>query len=548
MRPAQVLFVNEYIINFQLPTAYQLNQGDIGIVWRAGVRMAVVRITNIHSNTLETEIFTGSDQGALKVGDKVLFEVRLPTKRKETDALPPLEPVMESPAVIPAVESASKAPSTLKSEIGTASEEKFTPLLAPVPMQKKVISSRPSNITHGRVRARQIYQKINTTAVRYDTSRLDTDGGVERIAGGPWSFLWSGNASYRTGNTFSTSPDYRRVEPHIFQTMLSRRGNKGGFARLGRILPYELSGLGYVDGLQLETHASDIFRFGLIGGAKPNRTDLSFSGDEVLGGGYATAEAGQQRHVYYSGTLGFFHTTFKGNPDELAMLYDQRVDLGPKFNFYSNTQIDFDAGAARVHSGARMTRMDFYGNAPLLPYFTARAGFSHYERPDIAAERHLSGEDNLSSFDNGTWRYFVNFTESIPWNFQLDQEVTILKSPDNTSQTLWRGGITHRGFFFMPDALISFSGYNLNIAEGDGYGVLFNGSFPFLSNRLNINVTSGAKYSGKIDEPKRTTLSDFSTQVYWRMTKSWDISLVFSKSYQDYIQSTVVDMSLGYRW
>jgi hypothetical protein len=239
---------------------------------------------------------------------------------------------------------------------------------------------------------------------------------------------------------------------------------------------------------------------------------------------------------------------YKGIGDELALLYDQRVDLGPKLNFYSTSQIDFNNGAAKVRNGPRLTRIDFYGNAPVAKFLGFRAGFSHYERPDINAERDLSGQENLSSFDKGTWRYWASSTQYLIWKLQLDEEVAVLRTPDNADQTLWRGGVTRRGFFFIPNAQITVSGYNLNKSEGEGYGGLLAALLPFLDNRLNINLLGGFRYSGKVGEPKKFRTNDFSVQGNWRITRAWELGFGFTRSFQDYIQTTIIDGSLAYRW
>ncbi len=100
----------------------------------------------------------------------------------------------------------------------------------------------------------------------------------------------------------------------------------------------------------------------------------------------------------------------------------------------------------------------------------------------------------------------------------------------------------------MSEGQLGLTGYNLNKAEGLGYGILLTGFFPFKDNRINLNLISGFRYSGKEGEPKKLKTNDVSVQTHYRMTKSWTFDLNLTKTYQDYIHNTIVDMGLSYRW
>ncbi len=480
---------------------------------------------------------------------------RPPTVTRVPDLVPllaPQEPAAPAAQTLtaqtPAPSAASETlkTSTLKSE---SPDKNFVPLLAPlaVPTVAKASKSRDSNIFHGRLRLREVDQSIPALGIHTSQSRLDSDGSVERIHSGPWSAVWNGNMTYRDGNNFSSATDFRNPRAHVYTAMLSRKMNDGGSLRLGRILPTELSGIGFLDGGQLEHVYSPALRVGGLLAFRPDRVDLSLGTKEPLAAAYATTEQGTHGKFYYSGTLGLFQSMYRGALDEMAVLYDHRMDLGPKLNLYATTQLDFDVGAAQVHNGPRLTRFDFYGNSPVLPYLSFRSGLSHYERADIAAERDLSG-GSLTGFDNGFWRYFVGSNQRLPWKFSTDEEISYINSGDQPSDALWRVSVSRSGLFLLPNAQVTVAVYNVTSTQGKGIAFQGTASTPLWTDRLSLYLASSAQYSSPDASPKNFDVNDASVRLNWRISRAWSFDAGVTQTYQSNITSTIGDGSLSYRW
>jgi len=216
---------------------------------------------------------------------------------------------------------------------------------------------------------------------------------------------------------------------------------------------------------------------------------------------------------------------------------------------YLSSQVDLNTGAAKVHTeNARLTRLNLSVNSRLNSVWNLRAGLNHFERPDTAAERDLSGVDNLSVFDNGTWRYWGGTSQFILWNLQLDEEVALIQAPNHSDQGQVRGSITRRGMFGNPLASLSLSAYSLTWLEGEGFGAILTGICPLLDNRLNLNAAVGTRYSGLEGESKAFKYNDASLFLDWFLTRKWTASVGILNTSQDHIQSTVVDGRLAYRW
>ncbi|MBI5624084.1 MAG: hypothetical protein HY924_09915 [Elusimicrobia bacterium] len=428
----------------------------------------------------------------------------------------------------------------------TQAKEEFVPLLAPVVLQKTALT-RTANVFHGRVSARQLYHTISRDHDWYAASRLDSDGSVDRLLARPWALVWSAYASFRDGSSVSASPDFRKVQPYVRELMLLRKAEGGGILRLGRFFPIELPGLGYVDGVQAETPAQPWLRVGAAAGLRPDRLNQGFASREVVASAYATAEAGEPRKLYYTGTLGMLGTLYRGKPDEAALLYDQRADLGPKLNLLASLQFDFDAGAAQVREHGRLTRAHLAANSPVTGWLSLRAGADHFEPLDVDAERDLAGGSN-AYLDNGYWRAWTGASQSLPWGLELDEELSFTSAMQGFEPGLWRGRVSRRGLPGLPDAGMHVSVYNLVNAQGPDYGGTMSLNLPFLGGALTLDADMGLRYGPTEDAPTALRVSDAACHLNARVTEAWTLAAGFSRTFQDLAMSSVYTAAATYRW
>jgi len=494
----------------------------VGIIQRDGVTIGLADVLWVDIGHTSMRVFSEVNEIESRVGDVVVFNGKKARPKTEPDA-----PMHAGP-------------------LTAGATEEFVPLLAPVKMPKAALTGA-ANVFHGRVRYSQLYQTINQDNAWYSASRLDTDGSVERVAGRPWSLVWSGNGSYRNGSAFSTADDFKRIQPHLYRFSLSRKYGDEGFARLGRFYPSELSGLGYVDGAQGESAAGSLFRFGAAAGARPDRANQGFSKKELIAAGYGTAEAGELRKLYYSGTLGLFRTLYRGRGDELAAELDQRADLGPKLNLFGSAQVDFDGGGAALHRGARLTRLNVNLNSPLTQELSLRAGTNHYEPLDTAADRELTSGSTFY-LNNGYWRHWVGAGQTLPAGFSLDEDLSFTDVQGVWTPGQWRLGLGRRGLPGLPDAYANVAVYNLYNPGGPDYGSTLSASLPFFSSRLEIDPNVDFRDGPTATARKKFRVSDVNVHANWRISPAWYADAGASRSWQDKIMATTFNAGLSYRW
>lgn len=441
----------------------------------------------------------------------------------------------------------SKPPATDRTaEDAPGPTEDFVPLLAPAERASEV--STPRNLSHGRIQVRQMFQTDSQTDLDYAVTRVGSSGSIERIDGSPWSFEWAGDMRYRDGDAYRRHPDYQEPHLDLYRALFHTPLDGDGFFQFGRFLPAQLPGIGYVDGLHGEVLRGRKLRLGVVGGLKPGRLDLEPSADEPLVAGYATLEAGQRSGTYYSGTFGLLSSYFDGAADRLALLFDQRANLGPDFTVYSTAAVDFDTGAAETRNGTRLTRLDVTAISKLSSFLTLRGGVDHWERPDHQAERDLLVIEDDRFFDDGYWRYWVGSNQNLPWRLGLYEEIAFIDSDAADDSTLWRVRMTRTGLFAWRDASASVTFYNLATNDDDGYGLRASGYLPFGQGRLVVQPAAGFRMLETDPQGEDISLTYLSLHLDGRLSREWTLfgGAVYSEG--DEVSATLFELGLRYSW
>jgi hypothetical protein len=428
----------------------------------------------------------------------------------------------------------------------TTDNERFVPLLAPPEWTLGLPETR--NIFHGQIRARQSLQADRENQRDYSVTHLGSSGSLDRIEGSDWSFEWSGDLAYRDGDAYRYHPDYQEPRLDLYTGSFQRPLADDGFLRLGRFLPRELPGIGYVDGIQGQIQHDEHISLGAVAGFKPDRYNIDPSADEPLLVGYATYEAGKLPGPYYSGTAGILGSLYEGQSDRLALLFDQRASLGPLFTLYSTAEVDFDAGGAQTRTGTNLTRLDVSAVSRLSSDLSFRAGLDHWERPDTRAERDLLLYDDDRYFDDGYWRYWVGSDQGVFWNLRLSEEVAFINSDTYDYDPRWQVGLTHTDLFDWQGASVTATTYNLAVEGMDGYGVRLSAYLPLWNHKLSIHPLAGFRTVDVEPQSREFELTYLSMRLNGRLSHNWSLFGGFTHSYGDRVDSTLLDFGLRYAW
>ena len=509
-------------------TASGIESGASGYVERSDALIALISITAVAKNSSLARLVSNEGDDLPQTGDKVIVQTR-----PEEDT----PPVVEEPrSLSPTLKNLNDPDSTL-----------LQPLLTP-PVKRSVGYPETSNIFHGRVWSRQTFQVDSKSQLDYSMTRIGSRGSVERLAGQPWSLLWSGDVSYRDGHAFRAHDDYQDVRVDWRSLHLQRKFEDGSFLRLGRFLPYELPSVGYLDGAHGEVALTENVSLGSMLGLKPKRDDLDFSADEPTFVSYATVEAGSSDSVHFSGTGGLLTSLFEGDPDRLAFLLDQRLAVHPKLSLHASTEVDVDIGGAETRDGVELTRLNVHAISPLTSILTVRGGVDHYQRPDTQSERDLLPFEDDALFDRGYWRYWVGSSQNLPLRLRLDEELSFTDAPTDDFTVRWRLSLSREGIFALESARVTITVYNLEGSTLEGYGGRIYATVPLLNGRLVLSPALGFRLAEVDPDDDDFDLTDLSMQADWRISPSWSTYARLSHTFGEGVQATLLDMGLVWSW
>jgi hypothetical protein len=441
---------------------------------------------------------------------------------------------------------AQEKSATDTTNISSTNDDKFVPLLAPAESSKDI--PKVNNIFHGQINIKEMFQKDNQDSLDYSVTHIGSSGSLDRFDGSRWSLEWSGDISYRDGDAYRYNPDYKDPRLDLYMLSLQHPLGEDGLFRFGRFIPRELPGIGYVDGALVQVRPSEFWRIGTVAGFKPDRYDLSPSGDEPLAAVYGTFEAGERKSLFYSGTAGILGSLYKGQTDRLALLFDQRMDVGSSFSVNSTAQVDLDVGSAEYQTGTRLTRLDVSAIYRIYSGLNFRSGIDHWERPDNQAERDLLVIDDERLFDDGYWRYWVGSDQDLFWKLRLSEQISFIESSEYDYDPRWSIGLTRTGLLSLSDASATATIFNLQSQSMDGYGIRLSAYLPFLNHKLSVQPAAGFRTVTDDSQSEDFSLSYMSLNLNGKLSSNWTLFGGFTQTYGDNVDSYMINLGLRFSW
>lgn len=523
-----VLYVTLDEIYLDIGTGVGLQKGDVGDLSRDGKVVARAVVDESSRNSSRVRLVSQVSTDTVQAGDLAQF-----SPSYQEWEVQPSTAVLAGPMQTP------------------AAEKPFVPLLAPYSSPTNVIT-RAENISHGMIRFHQTNQYDTTQQSNYAMSRLETSGSFDRINGSSWAFVWDGDLSYRNGAAFQNSPDYQNVRNDIFRLILQKQFQNHDFLRLGRFITNELPGLGTINGGQYDGALNKNWRMGAVAGFRPGPTPQTLTTNQPMTSLYGTFEGGQHQSFYCSETAGLMGAMFDGKFDQLAFLHDQRMDLGPTVNLYSNLQVDFNVNGSTLQSHVLLTRLNASANWTATPIFSFRGGVDHSQRPVTQAELAAFNGEPSYFVDPGYWRYWGGTSQNLPGQFRLDEEVGVVTDNTGRTPTQWQFGVAHTGLPFVPTGSINFSVYNLMGAGMDGEAGSLSAQIPLFDNRFYFSPSCRMRYytwtSQNAPSGKKFQFTDYTLRGDWRPTRRFGVFAGLTQTFTDVANTLLIDAGVDTRW
>ena len=415
----------------------------------------------------------------------------------------------------------------------------FVPLLSPRAGKAPVPAARESRF-HGSLRLRHLAQQDEDDRSSYGLSRLELNSGVTRVGGSSWSFMVDGNVSYRTGEAFRDSLDYREARYDAYRLVAEGPLGGHGTARFGRFAPAELPGFGFIDGLLLQARAGRT-RWGLVGGARPRGADRRPSGERPAAGLYVAHVAPDAARLRHEGTVGVLVNTHKGELDRLALLCDERLRLSSRWSAGLSLEADKRVDPSTGTPPAQLTRLNFHARWTPGKNFSLSGG----------ADRHqdsLTRPSDTSAASNRRYlRYWAGAGQYLGAGWRAEGDVSFYAATQDESPTLWRGGLTKTGLPGLRGGYVTANIYNLGGGGLEGLGAQASAGLPFWRGRVYLAPSVRARDAARTGEERKWTVLDYGARADWRADP-----LTFyaggTRTEEDGANATLVEAGVDFRW
>lgn len=426
----------------------------------------------------------------------------------------------------------------------TGDAEPFVPLLTP----RVVVDARGSrNVFHGRVTARQWYQRTSDSDLDYFRTRLRTNGSIDRIDGTAWAFEWDADLTYRSGDGLEDVDRHEEFDPKFFRLAAVRRFDDRSIVRVGRFLPYELPSMGFVDGVQAEIPWGERIRWGGVAGLRPKRDTLDFGTSEPLLTTYLTYFRDDGAEGLFSATGGFMASLWDGDLDRGAFLVDQRWRRG-KFSLTTHSVIDLDVGSSEVRSGTRLTELNVVG-AYEFERSRLRLGVDRFELVDNDAERSVVEEfilPDTAFVKDASTRYWIGLQHDLSDRWSIDPQVSFTDERQ-TDGLRWSIGVTRRSLGSLEQGTLTARIFSLKSSELDGVGGQVSAFLP-VTDVWSLYPSLRFDWANFNTGSEDFVVTEASVRSFWRLNSSWSMEAGATYGLADDDDRLLIDVGATYRW
>jgi hypothetical protein len=334
-----VTYVTSTTVYGDLGRKHGLREGDTVFVNNAGGRVASLRVLHLSSKSFSAEVLEKS--ATILQGNALLARVRL---------------MVEQPRPKPVVDSAVTFPV----------ERVPTPATAPLVSGGSAAGHEAARI-RGRL-ALQYYamNSAATSGLAFSQPAAVLNFTAEHLLELPLQFSYYSNHRYdaRSGDA-RAGVDQNRLRNRFYQFALQYGGEAEPYtAVLGRFIPYQVGGIGTVDGVMLAGR-SGAFEGGVLAGSQPGYRDseLSLKDQKIAAFAGYTHEEDIWR---LRSNLAFAQTYRDGAVDRGYFYLVNSVSLGNEITLFQNASLDlYDADRGSGRSRPHLT--DLYLSATWRP-------------------------------------------------------------------------------------------------------------------------------------------------------------------------------------
>jgi hypothetical protein len=236
--------------------------------------------------------------------------------------------------------------------------------------------------------------------------------------------------------------------------------------KVGRIISNKFSGVGYIDGVQLQHNISGNLNWGIFGGTQPEWHYSGFQTSYQKYGGFVNYIYGDYSAERFESTLalaGIYHTH---SISREVIFLQNSYNHSRKWNFYQSMELDVNRNWRKQKTGENISLSGLYLNGRYYINDDLNIGLSYDNRKNYYSYELRSLADSLfdDAFRQGV-RLFFNY--SLYKNLRFYGNGGLLKR-ENTALTYSYGGGLNAGNLFNKRVIASarFSGFSNLYTKG----------------------------------------------------------------------------------
>jgi hypothetical protein len=236
--------------------------------------------------------------------------------------------------------------------------------------------------------------------------------------------------------------------------------------KFGRIISNKFSGVGYIDGVQLQHNISEKFNWGIFAGTQPEWQYSDFQISYQKYGAYASYSSGDYKTSRFESTLAFAGTYHNSDISREVLFWQNNYNRNRKWSIYQSLEVDLNRDWRKKAAGENFSLSGLYINGRYYINDDLNLGLSYDNRKNYYTYELRSLADSLfdDAFRQGA-RISVNYR--LFKNLRLFGNSGVRKRDTSELTYSYSGGFNASNIFNQRISLSGrFSGFSNLYTEG----------------------------------------------------------------------------------
>ena len=315
--------------------------------------------------------------------------------------------------------------------------------------------------------------------------------------------------------------------------------------RLGRITTNRLSGVGYIDGLQLQFNLSPSVDVGILGGTQPNWRDSAPQTNVQKAGAFLHFQNGEMRGRFFETTVAAAGAYADGVVSREFLYWRSNFRSPGGFSFFHMLEMDMNRNWRKEKTGKSAVLSNLYLSARQRISDAVTAGVTFDNRQNYWTYEIRTLADSL--FDDALRTGFRgNLSVKLPGRIYVFANGGLRKiERDNVTTTSYAIGLNRSGLPGNTSLRLNGSGFSNKNTNGTNIGGDIGKSFS-AGHRIDIGYSRYA-YSFDWDGINRVT-NTYSAQTYLMLPARLFFSGLYQYDLGDDIEGFRMYLEFGYRF